>query len=375
MKIYIICLLSSLIGDMSNVRGVTRSMYDFYASKQLIIHEIKANEVKKADALIRTFKDADKIVVIGAGADTLAAALTLKNSFKDKIYVAWSGHQLPEEENLLLIDRINLPKGIAPDILKNSGHLTETIGVPHNLTKADLKNSLEEWSDKIPVTNKKKLVLILGGDAPLSDGKTQKLYTAKEAEELADYIEILAKKDDYFVYITNGPRTGKFNNHTMKENNTAHRGSADISEPTDSVSAAFLNRLRSKNFKDFYFADFRYATPSISAYKPFLGLLERSDLLILPGESVSMFSETIGLTNNRIGYITGSMNNAHYKTMEGFKKESHISILSLPVTAGIYDLEKSAIAGTAEEPEPAAMTFAKAIKADLESIEITGLQR
>jgi hypothetical protein len=69
------------------------------------------------------------------------------------------------------------------------------------------------------------------------------------------------------------------------------------------------------------------------------------------------------------------MNNAHYKTMEGFKKESHISILSLPVTAGIYDLEKSAIAETIEEPESAAMTFAKAIKADLESIEITGLQR
>lgn len=375
MKTYIICLLSSLIGDMSNARGVARSTADLYAPDAVIAHEIKAEEVDKADALIRTFNDADKVIVISAGMDGLDAALDLKSSFEDRIYVSWSGHQFPEGRDALPIDRVNLPRGVAPYALKSSDRLTETTGVPHNLTKADLEVSRREWSNRIPATDKKKLVLILGGDAPLSDGKTQKFYTTKEAEELADYIATLAKTDDYYVYVTNGPRTGKFNNATMNEDKTVHRGDADLSEPTDPVSVAFVNRLRSMNFKDFYFADFRYGTPSISAYKPFLGLLGSSDLLILPGESVSMFSETVDLIHNRIGYITGSMNDGHHENMERFKNESPIAILSLPTATGESKLEMSSLIGGVEAPEPAAMTVAKAIKADLARTQTTGLQR
>jgi hypothetical protein len=85
MKTYIICLLSSLIGDMSNARGVARSTADLYALEAVIVHEIKAEEVDKADALIRTFNDADKVIVISAGMDGLDAALDLKSSFEDRI--------------------------------------------------------------------------------------------------------------------------------------------------------------------------------------------------------------------------------------------------------------------------------------------------
>ncbi len=380
MTIQIICLLSGLIGDQYNAQGVARSIASLYPSETIFVTDVKASEVDKADALIKAFSDDDKVIVVGAGDDGLDAALALKADFKDRVYVSWSGHQLPEGREISSIDRVNLPKGVASHASKVvlGDRLTETTGVPHNLTKADLEAERLKWADRIPTTDKKKLVVVLGGDAPLADNATQKFYTVKEAEELADYVADLARSGDYYIYATSGPRVGKFNHTTREEDKTVHRGDTPVSEPTDPVSEAFVNRLKSKGFeagRDFYFADFRYGSPSISAYRALLGLLGESDVLMLPGESVSMFSETLGVANNRIGYITGSMNDGHYKTFGQFSKESPIAVLSLPTATGKRELAASPLSGEVGVSEPAAMIIAKAIQTDLAVAKTPGLQR
>jgi mitochondrial fission protein ELM1 len=383
MTIQIICLLSSLMGDKYNAQGVARSIGSLYPPETIVVTDVKASEAPSADALIRAFSDDDKVIVVGAGDDGLDAALALKAAFKDRVYVSWSGHQLPAGREISSLDRVNLPKAVAPHALKVvlGGHLTETTGVPHNLTKDDLKPERSKWPDKIPTSGKKNLVVILGGDAPLADNVTQNFYTAKEAEDLAEYVADLARSGDYYIYATSGPRVGKFNHETREEDKTVHRGDTPLSEPTDPVSEAFVNRLKLRGLEagtDFYFADFRHQpppTPSISAYRPLLGLLGELDVLMLPGESVSMFSETLGIAKNRIGYITGSMNEDHYKTFAKFKECSPIDVLSLPTATGKTELVVSTLRGDVGTPEPAAMTIARAIQSDLAVAKTPGLQR
>lgn len=380
MAIQIICLLSSLIGDQHNAQGVARSIVSLYPSEPIFVTDVKASERDKAEGFISDFSADDKVIVVGAGDDGLDAALALKADFKDRgVYVSWSGHQLPDGREISSLDRVNLPKGVASHALKIvlRDCLTETTGVPHNLTKADVEAERLKWAGRIPTTHKKKLMVVLGGDAPLPDKVTQKLYTVKEAEELADYVAYMARTGDYYIYATSGPRVGKFNPETGAEDETVHRGDKAVSEPTDPVSKAFVNRLKTAGFKvgrDFYFADFRYGTPSISAYRALLGLLGKSDVLMLPGESVSMFSETLGVAKNRIGYKTGSMNKEHSKTFGQFLKESPIAVLSLPTATGKKKLVLSSFTGEVAL-EPPAITVAKAIKADLDKVKTPGLQR
>lgn len=382
MTIQIICLLSSLIGDQYNAQGVARSTGSLYPPEKIVVTNLEASKVDQVNALIRTFLYDDKVivVVVCAGDDGLGVALALKAYFKDRIYVSWSGHQLPDGREISSLDRVNLPKGVDSHALKIvlRDRLTETTGVPHNLTKADLEAERLKWADKIPITDKKKLVVVLGGDAPLPDNVTQKFYTVKEAEELADYVADMASKDGYYIYATSGPRVGKFNHTTREEDKTVHIGDKPLSEPTDPVSEAFVNRLKLRGLKagtDFYFADFRHGTPSTSAYRAFLGLLGEFGVLMLPSESVSMFSETLGVAKNRIGYITCSMNDGHYKTFAQFSKESPIGVLSLPTATGKIELAASPLSGEVGVSEPAAMIIAKAIQADLVVAKTPGLQR
>ena len=114
------------------------------------------------------------------------------------------------------------------------------------------------------VLDKEKCItVILAGDAPNENGEI-KFYTADEAKKIAEHIKEKAKKMKCDVLVTNGPRTGKHNHETGKENDNNHRR-----DDLDEVTNAFMKEIEDPNIecKLFNF-DFR----KTSLYKSLIGL-------------------------------------------------------------------------------------------------------
>ncbi len=430
---HVICLCSGLVGDCNNALGVTRFLAEI--NKEAIVHRIDFAEtaqqtdeqaIESADVAVRSaaekmdeIKASDagsKFVVVGAGRLGLSIVATLKMKFPD-IYTSWSGHQLPKllltsdlkaklesdkaslpfDESILgkrdfleatLPNRLALPGGVEAPKHVLGDRLIRTVGVPHNLTKTDIAHEAETWLSKKPedggipsVEGKKKLVVFLGGDAP-DRANVQKHYTPEEAKALADYVVEEFLKKGYFPYITNYPRTGRFDSQSVREE--AHSGESSILEPTDLVSATFLNSLKEAGFekgKDFYFADFRFSTrekPSVSVYKALLGI--NPDKAFWPGESMSGAAEGCDFfPNGRIVvYKTGSMNDDQEAGLR-YLLENRTKISYLDPTTRILESSSLRLAvGSSEDevvPKPAAMTVAEAIQADLSRTPTLGLHK
>jgi mitochondrial fission protein ELM1 len=357
-------LEGSLVGDQNNTLGVARETAALYrqAEQQVTITELKTVDEAK-EFIIRLERNEKPVIAISAGEVGAAKLEDLKLQLGDKVYAVWGGHQIPVAMNLGLFNRVSLPKGAASHAQKVSlGRcLTETFGVPHNLIKADLEEEYRKWQDRVPITDKKKLVVILGGNAPLPDS-TQLYYKPEEAIKLANYIADLARKEGYYVYVTNGPRTGKFS-HEGKEINTAHQDDTDLTQPTDPVTKAFIGTLKDKGFKDYFFVDFKRENkalkkPAISVYKAFLNI---ADGLVLPGESTSMISEGTDFISSVQVYLTGSMNKGHHDSLATFLSRKKIDVLSED-----FVLTPSSLPEVGA-PDPAALQVAKVIKEDIES--------
>ncbi len=355
--INIIYFLGELIGDDNNTRGVARNAAALYrdSGQAVTITEFKSSVENIEDArklIISLDNTRDSIITISSGESGLAPLKALKASFGKKIFTSWSAHQLSGSMDFTILDQISLPLGVASHDVKVAlgRKLIETVGIPHNLTRTDLESDYLAWKDKLAVTNKKKLVVILGGDAPNPEGK-QLLYTTKEARHLAEYVVSLATKNDYYIYITNGPRTGRFNADTKKENKIAHRADIDITIPTDEVSTAFTQKLTAKGVM-YHFIDFRYNSPS-----SFKALLKIADKVILPGESTSMISEASDFVDDITVYLTNSMNVNHFLSVEQIKLTRRIDVLDLTFKL------KASLLPVSTYTEPAALTVAKGIRA------------
>jgi hypothetical protein len=326
--IKILCLISCLfVGDDNNARGVARSLAQQYGEG------VQSEEYNRAheDAYTKTIDEAlaqeKRIVVIGAGESCLEPLKKLKQKYGNKLFAAWAGHQIPTANalcDLKLFDQVAVPiASISPsdkDTLKDI--LIETIGVPHNLTLADIEQEHQEWKSRLPMPEGPRMVVVLGGDAPDAQGR-QLLYTGQEAQALAHYLIARAREKNAFIYVTNGPRTGKYNESTRTEEAGAHRGEAPLSEPTEAVSKAFIKAIADQGWERVHFADFRYGQKS-----SFKALLKIADELYLPGESTSMISEAADFVSQLIVYHTHSMNENHYASLEHIKTLYPLAVLT-----------------------------------------------
>jgi len=357
--IKIICLISGIfIGDDNNARGTARSFASLYPTGDVSIAEHKIAD--STDSIERDIEESitseQKVTIIAAGNSSIATAKSLKAKYGERIFVSWSAHQL-EEGNLADVaafDQVAIARGAVSHEARArlAGKLIETTGVPHNLLAKDLDDDFEALKSKIAVTDRKKILVVLSGDAPDSTG-TQHLYTSEEALKFASYIITKAQAEDCFVYVTNGPRTGKFLIDGIAVDTAAHRSEAEINIPTDPVSSAFIEALTADGFRDFQFFDFRYGQQSY--YK---ALLRICDSIYLPGESISMVSEGSDFKTDVTVYHTGSMPDSYYREIDVIRvQKSFISVLDTS-----FVLTPGTDAALASSFKPAAQEVAEGIQ-------------
>lgn len=148
----------------------------------------------------------------------------------------------------------------------------------------------------------KYLAVILAGDVP--ENGTYHCYTNKETEKLAKYVSNLALKNNYFVLVSNGSRTGKYD----CQNNT-ELSVHEKDRIMDTMTSSF-QRVLQENRAPFKLFDFKKGQPSM--YKAILGavLYNKHSLIIVPGKSTSPFSETVDMlpTKTVTVYYNSTMN-------------------------------------------------------------------
>lgn len=152
-------------------------------------------------------------------------------------------------------------------------------------------------------------MIVLGGDAPDTDGKMH-YYTAAEAQKGAEYIGNFCKVNNYSLLIFNGPRTGGHNPATGEKDLSAH-----VTDKLDNVTQSFVTELE-KHLNSNDYKLYNYSKNSASPYKAGFWLVKQADRgkCFLPGESTSMISEANdNLPLQTIIILNNAMNEAHHK--------------------------------------------------------------
>lgn len=301
------------LGDRSNLLGIAEELKDSKPDSE--IQEFSLEDLSKADSLIES--ERDRAIVISAGKYGIEAIGRLKNSHNNKILAVHLFHQIIKEENIshdTLIgkaDIIALPShALNPnfeDKIKNSKtKLVKTIGVAHNSQKQDLIKAYEEYKEHLPKSDKY-LGIILPGDAPDSNGG-MKYYIPQMAANLAKQVASMAKKGNFAILITNGPRTGKHN----PENGGILVNHQD--GITDDVTLKFVEILESVGSKYKLF-DFQKGQKNHKNLIFGAILNHKGSTILAPGESTSMISECVDLMEpgSVIIYMNEAMNENHKK--------------------------------------------------------------
>lgn len=356
----IVLITNEFLGDDNNSLGVARALKEL--QQQATITQYKQNDWSNI-----SIDETQNTIVIGAGEATLETIADLKSKYRNKVFVSWSSHQLPEkkmQEMLDTIDLINLPNGIITTFTERErfkGKLVETNGVPHNLSREDLKEAYEKAKVFLPEFNndKKRILFVLGGDAPnVQTGQIQ-CFNDRDIEQVVKYITSL-DQEKHQIFIVSSPRTGKYilevNKHTesakLIENPTTHRSDKPITEPTDPVSMSLLKLLNDSKI-DYSFYDFRYGEVSF-----FKALLHCCSVAFIPGESTSMISEAKDFTGVII-YTNSAMSKSHTRFVEQISKTYGLKVLNGQI------LEKS-VECKPISTQTAAETVANAIISSLE---------
>ncbi len=198
--------------------------------------------------------------------------------------------------------------------------LLTTNGVAHNMQVSDIESEYGAFKSMFSSFDKY-LAVILAGDVP--ENGTYHCYTNKEAEKLAEYVSNLALKNNYFVLVSNGPRTGKYDCQNNKELSVHEKDSI-----MDTVTSSF-QRVLQENRVPFKLFDFKKGQPSM--YKAILGavLYNKHSLIIVPGESTSMVSETVDMLPAKTVtvYYNSTMNETHKRHIKNEFNEGRVSII------------------------------------------------
>jgi len=310
-------------GQRSQVDGVSKSL-DTLLSVRPIRKQYDINDKDQLATDIQTHlkKDSKNTgIILTAEVESIAVLKDLKP--QHNVVIAHSCHQFTPDHAQLkdIADIVVLPKHVVtPDIQNNleSGHtkLIQTVGVPHSYTPKNVEESYKQASIKLP-QSESYVGVILGGDAPTPDKKTQ-YYTAEEAVKLAAYITPYVKGKAHLL-ILNGPRTGKHDQKTGKPIASSHRDGK-----VDFVTTSFVEQLKKEGLeegKDYTLFDFQFDAPS--AYPLVLGtLLVKKGPMYVAGDSTSMISETADCLpkGHVIAYTNGAMNENHRKHCQSEKE-------------------------------------------------------
>lgn len=320
------------VGDRNQLLGVERESKKYFAANNLNLSSEEFDISQIETIKTKIIKNKNLSLVISAGYYGIEVINTLKADPKlaKKILTVHLSHQLLDNGTLshqnINADIIVLPShvlesNIKQQLTKNNRAIVASTGVAHNMQVADIEADYEKFKGIFPPA-KKYLGVILAGDVPENNGKYH-CYSADEATQLARYVSEFAKKEDYTVLVTNGPRTGKFDCRKQQELNVHNEDNA-----LDKVTAKFQEILK-QNKVPFKLFNFQKGKPS--NYKAMLGavLYNKGSKIIVPGESTSMISETIEMLplGSVSIYYNSTMNDTHKKHVQSEFKNKRASII------------------------------------------------
>jgi hypothetical protein len=309
-------------GEMSQMKGVARYIKEDFAKihASVQIEEVECDNIDKAISVLQKYNDVSKPLVIASGSSGIDT-LKVVNSKFPQVFSVYLSHQIFDKYRSLLktppnsngVNLVVLPKHvitsqIAKDIDASETKLVTTVGISHNLSKTDIIKEYELNKSDIPGTKSDKYtVVILGGDAQNTD-QSWLYFTPADGINLAKNVEKSLDQDSY-LFVLNGPRTGKHNYMTKEEDKEAHR-SKKLDHVTQSFADYFKDHQKVKIF------DFQYGKHGM--YKAILGkiLHTKESQIWVPAESTSMISEivdTLGLDKNNkiLVYEHNAMSNVH----------------------------------------------------------------
>ncbi len=282
------------VGDKNQSLGIATAFAAEYPSGAVIREEysIKGQSIEAlSEKISAVLREGKQPILISAGSSGLNVLHDLKQAHPD-IKSIWSGHQVFGEivlfESAIAPDVMAFPahqKNHVPDFLIAKTQLVLTDGVPHNVSESTIEMDRSAFMAKrrtLPEFLVKTVVVILPGDAPDMSG-VEKVFSPEHAIALAERIHQLYPSHGFAV--TNGPRTGKYLDPV-----NAHRKGG-----VDPVTQAFVTRLTELNRRAPALYDFQFSLLP-SAYKPLLHAVKTSadSVLLCPGESTSMVTETLG---------------------------------------------------------------------------------
>jgi hypothetical protein len=306
--------------------------------------EISEYNLQNLEELVHNIKTSqEKSILIAAGTYGIEAIKLLKSNkdISDKVLAIHVFHQMIDSKengqfavlktgNQDGADIIALPSHVLNENLlkrfeSSKTKLIQTIGVAHKTTKEDIKKSYDEHKNILPESSKY-LGIILPGDAPDSAGRI-KYFTTEDATKLVG--NIFKKFPDYFLLISNGPRTGK---HDTKTGEISRNHIDNIMDP---VTKQFITILDQNKIKYKLF-DFQRGT---SSYKNLIfGTISHSkdNIMLIPGESTSLISEAVDLipSDQVVIYSNVAMNDNHKKHIMSEFEAGRASIMDIEGNIG-----------------------------------------
>lgn len=192
----------------------------------------------------------------------------VKKSIVDKnidIFSVMTSHKLDKNVTLAVEDETfdligvpsyEIPRNI-PYALKEK--IVPTTSVPTTLSLEKLEEEFEhavaEGVIKRDILNQKNHLVVLPGD--FTNSKTNKIerYTIPEAQNLAVHL-IAQRSEGEFLFICDGPRTGKHD-----ENGNVYENSHQVGAPINPIMDAFITELEKRGLekgKDFDNFEFKF---------------------------------------------------------------------------------------------------------------------
>ncbi len=217
-------------------------------------------------------------IVLGAG---MAGCQAFKKpARKGTLHVLITWQFLDVMKNLAKGTVVIMPEHAIDDninAIKDNIHLITIHGVLHSRTQKSIQKANSALIDE-----KTRLIVMLAGDTEHQDGKWQRYTTAMVSGLIASLPQ------DRSILFLSGPRTGKYQEvgDRVMIDEMAHRSGTDV------ITRYVMEQSVNKPWK---VVDFKFDRVSLWSAALKFCLDHPQTVLILPGESTSMISESLSL--------------------------------------------------------------------------------
>lgn len=259
-------LIDDRPGHATQARGVAQQLGMGFEEKKLRFSwkaclpnvllgaSLKGIDIAKSDELMEPWPD----LVIAAGRRTAPVARYIKkqnpNSFLAQLMWPEAGSK---EFGLIAVP--------AHDEKKPAANIVETLGPPHVLTEAKLREAPDEWKETLEYFPKPHIVVLAGGDSKHGN------FTSAAARKLGEQASDMARARGGSLFVSTSRRT------PLRIQNALYDG---LSVPS-------------------YFH--KWNPGGANPYFAFLGM---ADYLVVTGDSISMCAEAC-FTGKPVGIFTG----------------------------------------------------------------------